>query len=56
MAREASAFWWAIRELRDLETRDRIWSGILPTNEELTSPESYLQSVEVPDDLSTLDL
>ena len=54
MAREASAFWLQIRELRDLETRDHIWSGILPTHEELTSPADYLHSVEVPDDLSGL--
>jgi putative hydrolase len=54
MAREASAFWLQIRELRDLEIRDQIWSGILPTHEELTSPEDYLHSVEVPDDLSGL--
>jgi putative hydrolase len=54
MAREASTFWMQIRELRDLETRDRIWSGILPTHEDLTRPEDYLHSVEVPDDLSGL--
>jgi putative hydrolase len=54
MSREASAFWLQIRELRDLETRDQIWSGILPTHEELTGPEDYLRSVEVPDDLSGL--
>lgn len=54
MAREASSFWSQIRELRDLETRDRIWSGILPTHEELTTPEDYLHSIDVPDDLSGL--
>lgn len=54
MAREASSFWFQIRELRDLETRDRIWSGILPTSEELTAPEDYLRSIDVPDDLSGL--
>lgn len=56
LSREASAFWAQIRDLRDVSVRDQIWSGILPTNEELTSPQSYLQSVEVPDDLSGLDL
>lgn len=56
LSREASAFWAQIRDLRDISARDQIWSGILPTNEELTSPQSYLQSVEVPDDLSGLDL
>lgn len=54
MSREASSFWSQIRELRDLETRDRIWSGILPTHEELTTPEDYLHSIDVPDDLSGL--
>ncbi|MBC7462702.1 MAG: zinc-dependent metalloprotease [Actinobacteria bacterium] len=56
LAREASAFWSQIRDLRDISARDQIWSGILPTNEELTSPLSYLLSVEVPDDLSGLGL
>lgn len=54
MSREASAFWQQIRGLRDVDARDRIWSGILPTQEELTSPESYLRSIEVPDDISGL--
>lgn len=54
MAREASSFWSKIRELRDLEARDRIWSGILPTHEELVTPEEYLRSIDVPDDLSGL--
>lgn len=54
MAREASAFWSQIRELRDIEARDRIWSGILPTHEELTTPAEYLHSIDVPDDLSGL--
>lgn len=54
MSREASAFWSQIRQLRDLSIRDRIWSGILPTHEELMDVESYLRSVEVPDDLSSL--
>jgi putative hydrolase len=54
MAREASAFWSQIRALRDLQTRDRIWSGILPTHEELLTPEEYLRSIDVPDDLSGL--
>lgn len=54
MAREASSFWSQIRELRDLEARDRIWSGILPTHEELVTPQEYLHSIDVPDDLSGL--
>lgn len=54
MAREASIFWMQIRQLRDVETRDQIWSGILPTHEEIITPEAYLLSVEVPDDLSGL--
>lgn len=54
MAREASSFWLQIRELRDVQARDRIWSGILPTHEELLTPEEYLRSIDVPDDLSGL--
>jgi putative hydrolase len=54
MAREASAFWSKIRELEDVNRRDQIWSGILPTHEELLDPQSYLISVAVPDDLSGL--
>jgi len=54
MSRESSSFWSQIRQLRDLEARDRIWSGILPTHEELITPETYLHSIEVPDDLSSL--
>lgn len=54
MSREASAFWLQLRELRDIAARDRIWSGILPTHEELTDLPGYLRSIEVPDDLSGL--
>ena len=54
MSRESSAFWSQIRSLRDVTARDRIWSGILPTNEELTDAEGYLRSIEIPDDLSSL--
>ena len=54
LAREASAFWKQIRELKDVQARDRIWSGILPTAEDLLTPESFLKSLEVPDDLSGL--
>jgi putative hydrolase len=54
MARESSAFWSQIRSLRDVSARDQIWSGILPTHEELTDAEGYLRSIEVPDDLSSL--
>jgi len=55
MSREASAFWQQLRELRDVATRDQIWSGILPTHDELTDVAAYLRSVEVPDDLSGLN-
>ncbi len=54
MAREASAFWLSVRQLRDLPARDQIWSGILPTHEELGDAAAYLSSVEIPDDLSGL--
>ena len=54
LAREATTFWRAVGELRDLQSRDQIWSGILPTAEDLLTPESYLSSIEIPDDLSSL--
>jgi putative hydrolase len=54
LAREASAFWKQVREIKDIEARDRIWSGILPTADDLLTPESFLKSLEVPDDLSGL--
>ena len=54
LAREASAFWKQVRELKDVEARDRVWSGILPTADDLLTPESFLKSLEIPDDLSGL--
>ena len=54
LAREASAFWRKVRELKDIQARDQIWSGILPTADELLTPESFLKSLEIPDDLSGL--
>jgi putative hydrolase len=54
LAREATAFWRQVRELKDIEARDRIWSGILPTADDLLTPESFLKSLEIPDDLSGL--
>jgi putative hydrolase len=54
LAREASAFWRKVRELKDIQARDQIWSGILPTADDLMTPESFLKSLEIPDDLSGL--
>ena len=54
LAREASSFWRTVGELRDLQSRDHIWSGILPTAQDLLTPEIYLSSMEIPDDLSSL--
>ena len=54
LAREAAVFWKKVRELKDVESRDRIWSGILPTAEDLLTPESFMKSLEIPDDLSGL--
>lgn len=54
LAREATVFWKAVREVKDIEARDRIWSGILPTSDDLLTPQSYLASIEIPDDLSGL--
>ena len=54
LAREASAFWQNVRESKDIAARDQIWSGILPSAEELLEPEKFLSSTQVPDDLSGL--
>ena len=54
LAREASAFWQKVRESKDIAARDHIWSGILPSAEELLDPEKFLTSTQVPDDLSGL--
>ena len=54
LAREAHGFWSSVREVKDVESRDRIWSGILPTAEDLLTPSDYLSSIEIPDDLSGL--
>ena len=54
LTREATAFWSQIRELKDIAARDQIWSGILPTADDLLTPESFLKSLEIPDDLSGL--
>ena len=54
LAREASAFWQKVRESKDIAARDQIWSGILPSAEELLNPEGFLASTEIPDDLSGL--
>ena len=52
--REATNFWREIRANRDLEVRDKIWSGILPTDKELLDPIAFVGSTEIPDDLSGL--
>jgi len=54
LAREASAFWQKVRESKDVAARDQIWSGILPSAEELLEAEKFLSSSEIPDDLSGL--
>jgi putative hydrolase len=55
LSREANAFWGQVRELKDIAGRDQIWSGILPTADDLLTPESFLKSLEIPDDLSGLN-
>lgn len=52
--REARNFWSEIRVSNDLESRDKIWSGLLPTVKDLEDPISFLSSTQVPDDLSGL--
>jgi putative hydrolase len=54
LSREATAFWTQVRQLKDIAGRDQIWSGILPTADDLLTPESFLKSLEIPDDLSGL--
>ena len=54
LAREASAFWSKVREEKDVAARDALWSGILPTADELLDPMAFLTSTQVPDDLSGL--
>jgi hypothetical protein len=43
-----------VRESKDVAARDQIWSGILPSAEELLEAEKFLMSSEIPDDLSGL--
>ena len=52
--REATFFWHELREKRDLEQRDKVWSGLLPTEKELSDPIAFIGSTEIPDDISKL--
>ena len=54
LTREASAFWKKIREVKSIADRDQIWSGLLPTADDLLDPEKFLASTSIPDDLSGL--
>jgi putative hydrolase len=54
LTREASAFWKKIREVKSVGERDQIWSGLLPTADDLLDPEKFLTSTSIPDDLSGL--
>lgn len=54
LTREAGAFWKKIRELKSVGERDQIWSGLLPTADDLLDPEKFLTSTSIPDDLSGL--
>lgn len=54
LTREASAFWRKIREVKSVGERDQIWSGLLPTADDLLDPEKFLTSTSIPDDLSGL--
>jgi len=54
LTREATVFWKQVREMKSIESRDRIWSGILPTSDDLLNAESFMKSLEIPDDLSGL--
>lgn len=52
--REANFFWRELREKRDLEQRDKVWSGLLPTEKELADPIAFIGTTEIPDDISKL--
>ena len=54
LTREASSFWKKIREVKSVGERDQIWSGLLPTADDLLDPEKFLTSTSIPDDLSGL--
>jgi uncharacterized protein (DUF2342 family) len=54
LTREAKTFWNKVLELTDIESRDRIWGGFLPTAEDLSTPEIFIASTTIPDDLSNL--
>ncbi len=54
LTREASAFWKKIREIKSVGERDQIWSGLLPTADDLLDPEKFVASTSIPDDLSGL--
>ena len=52
--REAKNFWSEIRVVKDIDTRDKVWAGFLPTEKELLDPIAFIGSTEIPDDLSGL--
>jgi putative hydrolase len=52
--REATFFWHELRTKRDIDSRDKVWSGLLPTEKELSDPIAFISSTEIPDDLSGL--
>lgn len=54
LTREASVFWSSVREKNGIDARDRMWSSLLPTADDLHDPESFMKSTQVPDDLSSL--
>lgn len=54
LIREASAFWSSVRGLKGVHERDLIWSGLLPTAQDLIDPAKFLTSTLIPDDLSGL--
>ena len=54
LAREAATFWKSVGDHGNIESRDQIWSGILPTSADLLTPDLYLLSIKIPDDLSSL--
>lgn len=55
LAREASSFFKTIREEQGVDARDKVWSGILPTADDLATPLEFIKATEIPDDLSGLE-
>lgn len=52
--RESMNFWSEIRAIKGIDSRDKIWSGLLPSEKDFADPIAFVNSTEIPDDLSGL--